>query len=61
MQYPMDDNSIMPFGKYQGKKLVNVPSAYLKWLWEKKLCVGPLKEYIKDNLEVIEQQIKRGE
>ncbi|MFH0907155.1 MAG: DUF3820 family protein [bacterium] len=30
----MDDNSTMPFGKYSGEKLGDVPDNYLVWLWD---------------------------
>jgi uncharacterized protein (DUF3820 family) len=53
----MDDNSIMPFGKYKGEKMANVPSDYLLWLFENNKCFGEVKSYIADNLEVIKSEI----
>lgn len=59
----MDDNSIMPFGKYKGKKVIEVPDNYLIWFWgENKqvykkekfaLMLGAceLMEYIEDCFE----------
>lgn len=29
----MEDNSLMPFGKYQGKEMSDVPDKYLLWFW----------------------------
>jgi uncharacterized protein (DUF3820 family) len=29
----LTDDSIMPFGKHQGKQLKEVPDEYLMWLW----------------------------
>ncbi len=29
----MDDNSIMPFGKFKGEAMANVPDWWLKWFW----------------------------
>jgi|GEM_PF-2476655 uncharacterized protein (DUF3820 family) len=29
----MNDNSIMPFGKYKGNSMANVPDSYLVWIW----------------------------
>lgn len=29
----LSDNDIMPFGKYKGQKMIEVPDSYLKWLW----------------------------
>jgi len=49
----MDDNSLMPFGKFKGVKLANVPAWYLLWLYNENKCNGDLKEYIKENLDVL--------
>lgn len=57
----MDDNSIMPFGKYKGEKLIDVPADYLLWLYENNKAKAELKAYIEDNLDVIKDQIKRSQ
>ena len=54
----MDDNSIMPFGKYKGEKMANVPSEYLIWLYENSKVYGGVKEYIKENLDVLKSEIE---
>ena len=44
----------MPFGKYQGIKMMNVPAAYLYWLWtngKKQDKVCPVADYIRRNLD----------
>lgn len=54
------DDTLMPFGKYQGKKLEDVPASYLLWLegelrrdyWR------DLQRYIKDNYEALKLQAK---
>lgn len=48
----MDDNSIMPFGKYQGEKLANVPEWYLTSQHKAGRLYGPLKKYVEDNFDV---------
>jgi len=53
----MDDNSLMPIGKYKGDKMANVPPNYLLWLYENGNIYGELKQYIKDNLDVIKAEI----
>jgi uncharacterized protein (DUF3820 family) len=53
----MDDYSIMPFGKYKGRQLINVPASYLIWLYDNNKAFGKLKEYIKDNLDVLQKQV----
>lgn len=56
-----DDNSLMPgHGIHAGKKLANVPPSYLLFLWENEKCFGALKDYIKNNLEVIKAEVKRN-
>jgi len=51
------DESIMPIGKYKGQKLANVPPDYLLWLYINGNIYGDLKDYIKENLEVIKSEI----
>ena len=56
---PMNDDSLMPFGKYKGNKMSEVPDHYLMWLWENTDLRDPLKSYIESNLTVIKTNIKR--
>jgi uncharacterized protein (DUF3820 family) len=53
----MNDNSIMPYGAYQGQKMVNVPADYLLWLLEEKRASNEVKKYVEANKEVLEQQV----
>jgi uncharacterized protein (DUF3820 family) len=53
----MDDLSKMKFGKYAGEKMANIPPDYLLWLYENGNIYGELKDYIKDNLDVIKAEI----
>lgn len=54
----IDDNYIMPIGKYKGEKLVNVPASYLLWIRDnlKLGKEGPLAEYILENEELLIQE-----
>jgi uncharacterized protein (DUF3820 family) len=54
----MTDESIMPFGKFKGKKLANVDASYLIWLYDNNKCFGELKSYIIDNLDILKHEIK---
>ena len=29
-----DDASIMPYGKYKGRLLGDIPDNYIRWMWE---------------------------
>jgi len=56
----LDDNSIMPFGKFKGKELANVDNSYLRWFYEQNILKRNLSgfnlllmNYINDNKEII--------
>ena len=53
----MNDESIMPIGKYKGQKMANVPSEYLLWLLENGNTYGELRKYLLENKEVFEADI----
>lgn len=53
----LDDNSIMTFGKYKGEKLANVPARYLYWLYTEGSITSDLRQYIKENLDVIKKEL----
>ena len=63
----MEDTDLMPFGKYKGDEMQDVPANYLLWL--KDDCNGKtisdgsdtqkVLNYIEDNLNVLETEIKR--
>lgn len=55
----MNDNSLMPFGKYKGTPIGKVPASYLDWLigqdW---IDQWPdVEQYIEDNKGIIEQEL----
>jgi len=54
----MNDESIMPFGKYRGEKMANIPPDYLLWLYDNSKCYGEVRKYIADNLDVLLAEIK---
>lgn len=54
----MNDDSLMPFGEFKGRKMANVPPDRLLWMYENMKLYGELKEYIEDNLDVIKSEIK---
>ena len=57
----LEDESRMPFGKYVGQKMVDVPASYLLWFKEN---VAPnmsnqnVHDYINDNLQVLKKEAK---
>lgn len=56
----MNDDSIMPFGKYKGRKMSHVPAEYLHWVWHN-IKIGNdnmmlVRDYIYDNMNVLEEE-----
>lgn len=48
----LDDQSPMPFGIHKGKKMEDVPAAYLLWLRDQD-HEGRVREYIESNLTAL--------
>lgn len=57
---PMTDESLMPFGKHEGKRLVDVPAGYFLWLAKQEWLEDwpSLYDYVEDNLHVFEHELK---
>jgi uncharacterized protein (DUF3820 family) len=53
----MNDESLMPWGKYKGEKIANVPPEYLLWLVENNKCSGEVKKYIQENQKTLIAEI----
>jgi uncharacterized protein (DUF3820 family) len=49
----LDDESPMPWGKFKGEKMVNVPASYLLWLYDNNRGSAEVKEYIEDNMQAL--------
>lgn len=49
MSHPESCETVVPFGKYRGKTIEEIPSGYLKWLAENcdndDICEAADKEY----------------
>jgi len=45
----------MPFGKYKGRKMEDVPASYLLWLRDQG-AVGEIREYIEENMTALQQE-----
>lgn len=56
----LTDESLMPWGKYQGDKMINVPASYLIWLYDNNKCSGDVKAYIEDNYDVLNEEVRRA-
>lgn len=51
----LTDESLMPWGKYKGYQMINVPAKYLLYMYENNKCYGSVKDYIEDNLDFIKK------
>ena len=50
------DNTPMPFGKYQGKPLIEVPAQYLLWLFDQGCNHEAVRKYIIENLDALKKE-----
>lgn len=51
------DYSPMPFGRYLGKAMIDVPAKYLLWLFDNGGCDhAGVREYINENLAVLKKE-----
>ena len=57
----LTDNSYMPFGAHKGSKMGDIPADYLIFLWDKRKCYGDVKEYIRENLPTLREQVKAAD
>ena len=55
----LSDNDPMPYGKYQGTAMANVPADYLIWCYENGKCREDVRRYVKNNLDVLQNEIKK--
>lgn len=51
-----NDNSLMPFGRHLGKRLIEVPAKYLLWLYNAGCNHEGVRKYIIENLEVLKKE-----
>lgn len=56
----MTDNSVMPYGKYKGVKIANIPADYLIWIFENNKCTPEVAKYIGENIDVLKAEINRN-
>jgi len=44
---------IMPFGKYKGKNISEVPNGYLLYMYDRKKFTGELKKHVENTVPVL--------
>jgi uncharacterized protein (DUF3820 family) len=55
----MDGDSIMPFGKYKGDKLSEVPDSWFIFMYDRKKLSGELKSYAESNVRLLAIQARQ--
>ncbi len=64
MKFELDACDPMPFGKYKGELMQDVPAAYLHWLWtqnqEGSSGDPKVMDYIKRNLHALKKEYPDG-
>lgn len=53
----LTDDCPMPYGKYEGDDMEDVPAQYLLWLYHNDKCSKDVKEYIEENMDALEKEI----
>lgn len=55
---PLSDTDAMPFGKYKGEPMQDVPASYLHWLWQEiqNDKMNPVADYIRNNIEALKKE-----
>lgn len=56
---PLQDDSLMPSGKYKDDKMIDVPAKYLLYVYENKMCSVLVEDYVIRNLDVIKDQAEK--
>ena len=55
------DQDEMPFGKYEGWLMKDVPAKYLLWISDNGKTTAPVQEYINANFELLDQEAEEEE
>jgi uncharacterized protein (DUF3820 family) len=55
----LQDEDPMPYGKYKGTPMADVPTDYLHWLWENGVKgdkTGQMHDYIKRSMSALKEE-----
>ena len=55
----LSDDSLMPFGRFKGQKMKDVPAWYLLHIYHEGLQSGNVRDYIEDCRDALEIDIKK--
>ena len=56
----LEDDDVMKYGKYQARKMKDIPAIHLVWIFENyKEKSGPVYEYVARNIDAIRERRER--
>lgn len=58
MPLNLADSDPMPFGKYKGQKMEDVPAQYLLWLYDENIQHAGVKDYIERSYSALLTECK---
>ena len=47
----LKDDSVMPYGKHKGEKLIDIPDEYFLWMYDNDKLSPPLRKYVEDSFQ----------
>lgn len=53
------DDIIMPFGKYKGECIVDIPLSYLEWIYDNLELNGDLQQAVSDAIDLLSSETTR--
>lgn len=53
------EDIIMPFGKYKGEQLLDIPVSYLEWIYDNLELNGDLEQAVSDAIDVLRGEKNR--
>ena len=56
----LGDKDSMPFGKFKGQRMGDVPAEYLVFLYDDGLSAGDVRDYIEDCMDALRAEVKKG-
>ena len=59
----LNDDSLMPFGKYKGEQMQDVPASYLLWLYDQPSLNTTsdlaVRAYVKDSWDFLQHEVSK--
>lgn len=53
------EDIIMPFGKYKGEQLLDIPVSYLEWIYDNLELNGDLDQGVSDAIDILRGEKNR--